>query len=83
VPTAHPGHWLGPLIKLGRLGPAQPIPVGLDLAPKKLKKWNRPAQLVLLRVCLAKTHPYTLAIIFMPILVDIWPNKPSFDIRKF
>ena len=40
VPTAHPGHWLGPLIKLGRLGPAQPIPVGLDLAPKKIKKMD-------------------------------------------
>jgi len=30
-----------------------------------------------------KTHPYALTIIFMPILVDIWPNEPLFDIRKF
>jgi hypothetical protein len=30
-----------------------------------------------------KTHIYALTIIFMLTLVDIWPNEPRFDIRKF
>jgi len=33
VPAAQPGHWLGPMTRLGWLGLAQPILVGLDPTP--------------------------------------------------
>jgi len=34
---AQPGHWLGPVTGLGRLGLAQPTWAELDLAPKNKK----------------------------------------------
>jgi len=43
VPAAQQGHWLGPLIKLGRLGLAQPSPTHtgwVGPSPKKKKKMN-------------------------------------------
>jgi len=38
VPVAQPGHWLGPVTRLGRLGPTQPMRARLDPALKK-RKW--------------------------------------------
>jgi len=35
---AQPGHWLGPVTELGRLGSSQPIPVGLNPAQKNKNK---------------------------------------------
>jgi len=36
--SAQPGHWLGPVIRLGWLGLAQPIWAELAPAPKEKKK---------------------------------------------
>jgi hypothetical protein len=38
---------------------------------------------VFIKDVFGKTHPYALTTIFMLTLVDIWPNEPRFDIRKF
>jgi len=58
-----------------RLGPAQPILVGLDPAPQKRRRREngldkaQSIQIMFTKGVFDKTHPYALTIIFMPILI--------------
>jgi hypothetical protein len=51
---AQPGHWLGPVTGLGRLGLAQPTWAELDLAPKNKK--NKKIKNKKICVCMDKNN---------------------------